>query len=297
MSFLMGYYAMSWTEPDSAPPAGNISAPINVSTITQGKAGILAVSALYDTDNTNYFINPGAVSPGISAALNGLVGIGTTAPGSALDINGVLTVRGTAAGSVSAAGQGKIYFDSTAKIFKVSSNGGNFQSLLAGPYFYKEYCCWRCHGSNNTGTPDSCSSTCTPPACASGDTDYGIHGVMTGGGVTSSGNPSAGSVKYGVYFNGYGYYYRLCATTKITYETSCCWRCHASDTTGKPTSCTYTCVPPSCNTGDTDLGIGNIALGGSISIMGPVGGINTGNQQMNMYAIGYGQSVRTCRKE
>lgn len=297
MSFFVGYYVLSWTEPSSVPPAGNVSAPINVSATAQGKAGALGVSILYDNDDSNYYLNPAAATTAFAAVLKGLVGIGTTTPGGKLDVNGDFILRGMAVPGVSSAGQGKIYFDSTANNFMVSKNAGGFNTLLTGPFFYKQYCCWRCHGSNNTGTPDSCSSTCTPIACAAGDTDYGISGVMSGGGVTSTGNPSQGSVKYGVYFNGYGYYYRLCATTKVTYETSCCWRCHASDTTGKPTSCTHTCVPPSCNGGDTDLGISNVALGGSISIMGPVGGINTGNQQMNMYAIGYGQSIRSCRTQ
>jgi hypothetical protein len=62
----------------------------------------------------------------------GSVGIGTTSPGTALDLNGALTVRGMAAPAVSAAGQGRIYFDSTSNTFQVSQNGGGYAPLVAG---------------------------------------------------------------------------------------------------------------------------------------------------------------------
>jgi trimeric autotransporter adhesin len=60
----------------------------------------------------------------------GNVGIGTTAPATALDLNGAWSVRGMAAPAVSVAGQGRIYFDSTANKFKVSENNGAYTDLV-----------------------------------------------------------------------------------------------------------------------------------------------------------------------
>lgn len=57
------------------------------------------------------------------------VGIGTTSPGTTLDVNGALTMRGITAPSVSASGQGIIYFDSTTNEFEVSQNGGAYTPL------------------------------------------------------------------------------------------------------------------------------------------------------------------------
>ncbi len=62
----------------------------------------------------------------------GNVGIGTTAPSTALDLNGAQTFRGMAAPAVSPAGQGRMYFDTTANKFKVSQNGGAYADLVGG---------------------------------------------------------------------------------------------------------------------------------------------------------------------
>ncbi len=304
-SFLIGWQVLGvWIEPGSAPPAGNLSTPINIGATAQTKSGNLYIlgnvgigatgSSPVNKLNVGGGMVVGTAYSGYIAPTDGLlvqgkVGIGTTDPdpltylhvNGAIKTNESLIVKGAAMPGVSASGEGRIYFDSTDNRLEVSEHAGVYKYLIttASSVFYKQYCCWRCEGGNKTGTPDTCSSTCNNmPACASGDIDYGIHGVMTGGGINSS-------TVTDISFNNYGYYYRLCSTTNPVYETSCCWHCHVSDTTGKPLSCSHTCVPPSCGS-DTDLGVGNIALGGSIS----AASIAT------TYAIGYGQSIRNCRK-
>jgi len=66
-------YAFAWTPPTGNPPAGNVSAPVNVSNSTQIKSGTLQV---------NGFRNIG------TTVLDGNVGIGTTAPEAKLQITG-----------------------------------------------------------------------------------------------------------------------------------------------------------------------------------------------------------------
>jgi len=88
---------IAWTEPTSAPPAGNIPAPINVGSQAQTKEGPLTIKAVLDVksevygqifrdqDEPNYYVNP--ASPGIAGTFLGNVGIGTTAPEAKLEIN------------------------------------------------------------------------------------------------------------------------------------------------------------------------------------------------------------------
>lgn len=62
----------------------------------------------------------------------GNVGIGATTPSTVLDINGAETMRGMAAPAVSPAGQGRIYFDSTLNVYRVSQSGGAYTNLVGG---------------------------------------------------------------------------------------------------------------------------------------------------------------------
>ncbi|KKS91555.1 MAG: hypothetical protein UV65_C0003G0008 [Parcubacteria group bacterium GW2011_GWF2_43_11] len=41
VSFAVAFYVVGWTEPTQAPPGGNVSAPLNTSSATQSKTGIL----------------------------------------------------------------------------------------------------------------------------------------------------------------------------------------------------------------------------------------------------------------
>jgi hypothetical protein len=67
---------------------------------------------------------------GLVASVGGNVGVGTTAPNTALDVNGAFSQRGMVAPAVSVAGEGRIYFDSTANKFKVSQNNGTYSDLV-----------------------------------------------------------------------------------------------------------------------------------------------------------------------
>jgi hypothetical protein len=62
----------------------------------------------------------------------GNIGIGNSSPTTVLDISGAITQRGMAAPAVSAAGQGRIYFDSTSNKFRASENGAAYADLVGG---------------------------------------------------------------------------------------------------------------------------------------------------------------------
>ena len=83
---------------------------------------------------------------------SGNVGIGSSAPNTTLDINGATSMRGIAAPALSPAGQGRIYFDSTANLYKVSQNGGAYANLVGGGGVGSQF-------SVNSTPPATCNST------------------------------------------------------------------------------------------------------------------------------------------
>jgi len=85
MSLFVSYIVFAWTEPSLSPPDGNVDTPLNTGATAQTKDNSLSITALYDTNDNNYWIDP--ASP-ISAILSGSVGIGTTAPTEKLTIAG-----------------------------------------------------------------------------------------------------------------------------------------------------------------------------------------------------------------
>ncbi|MBU4298706.1 fibronectin type III domain-containing protein [Patescibacteria group bacterium] len=109
----------AWTEPTSAPPAGNVSAPINAGPIGQSKQGNL----MLNTDGT---LANGLLVP------YGNVGIGTTEPEAKLDVNGAMIFRAVSQPAVSSPNQAVIYLDPTTKDLKVSINGQSYVILTSG---------------------------------------------------------------------------------------------------------------------------------------------------------------------
>ncbi|MDD5625891.1 MAG: hypothetical protein PHG83_01850 [Patescibacteria group bacterium] len=91
------------------------------------------------------------------------LGIGTTAPDTILDINGALTTRGMAAPATSPAGQGRIYFDSTANAFKVSENNGAYTNLVGGTNYWTQTATGNHIYNNNSGNV-GIGTTATPLA-------------------------------------------------------------------------------------------------------------------------------------
>jgi len=65
--------------------------------------------------------------------VEGKIGIGHTGTvNTALDMLGAISVKEMSAPAVSPSGEGRIYFDSTSKTFKVSENGGAYKGLFIG---------------------------------------------------------------------------------------------------------------------------------------------------------------------
>ena len=66
--FLANGLILAWTTPTSAPPAGNVSAPLNISSTAQIKSGGLYSSSdmrapiFYDQNNTGYYADPASNS-------------------------------------------------------------------------------------------------------------------------------------------------------------------------------------------------------------------------------------------
>lgn len=85
---------------------------------------------------------------------NGNVGIGTTEPGTALDLNGAFSLRQMSAPEPSPLNQGRLYFDSASKKFKVSENGAAYVDLTAGggAMGYEQV--------SNTCSSNTCSAPC-----------------------------------------------------------------------------------------------------------------------------------------
>ena len=94
MSFFVGYLVLAWTEPTNVPPGGNVSPPLNISSIGQYKSGGLTAGAsltppaaafyapaFYDSDELAYFVDPN----GPLSNLKGKLQIGNITTGSTTD--------------------------------------------------------------------------------------------------------------------------------------------------------------------------------------------------------------------
>jgi len=94
--------------------------------------------------------------------------------------------------------EGEIAYSSTKDTLYVN-NGSSWVAQGAGGTIYTIECSWSCSGLSW----GSCTSSCTPPDCASGFTSLGVGCVASGGGVAENNY-------YGNIFNGYGHCKRIC---------------------------------------------------------------------------------------
>ena len=120
LSISLGSLLAAWTAPASAPPEGNIAAPINASDTGQSKQGGLIL-------NTGDSVN------GLIVQF-GNVGIGTTSPQAKLEINGPLRVGNytTAARPICNVNLlGSFIFDLTENKLYVCTSGGIWSPMSA----------------------------------------------------------------------------------------------------------------------------------------------------------------------
>ena len=73
LSFSISAVYAQWAAPKQAPPAGNVSAPVNVGATTQDKNGVFRANGLRSF---------------VDLFVDGNVGIGTTNPQAKLDVSG-----------------------------------------------------------------------------------------------------------------------------------------------------------------------------------------------------------------
>ncbi len=113
--FAVAFYAFGWTEPTATPPAGNVSAPLNVSSTGQSKTGGL-------------ILNTGGAANGLIVQ-TGNVGIGVT-PTQKLDVNG--TTKTTGLQITTGAGAGKVLTSDASGTATWQASGGTLQQRVTG---------------------------------------------------------------------------------------------------------------------------------------------------------------------
>jgi len=99
--------------------------------------------------------------------------------------------------------EGEIAYSSVEDTLYVS-NGSTWVAQGGSVVIYSPKCSWNCE--RGTYGSCSCTSTCTPPSCASDYTDLGVGCTSQGGGASTSGTYAGWVV-----CNGYGYCERYCA--------------------------------------------------------------------------------------
>jgi hypothetical protein len=148
LSFLIVFLVYAaWTAPTSAPPAGNVDAPINVGLTNQLKSGKLGIST--DGVDINYGLTVGNSTNLLGIKTNGDIQMGTT------------VIKGD--GSIS----------TNLNADKVDDlNAADLLAAAGGKVSYAPKC--------NAGVNTWSLGTCTPPSCAVGYSDLGTSCVPSG---------------------------------------------------------------------------------------------------------------------
>ena len=156
--FTAGFYIIAWQEPSQTAPEGNVAAPLNTGSLPQSKSGSLSAPIFYDSQDSNYYLNPDG-----SSNLSGDLNVG----------NIVIKKDGSISTNLNA---DKVDDLNAADL--LAAGGGSIYSIK---------CAWSCAD----GTYDvmrstvNCISTCAPGSCYTGDTSLGTGCAGTGTGVSS----------------------------------------------------------------------------------------------------------------
>jgi len=56
--FAAGFYIFAWQEPSQIAPGGNVATPLNTGSLPQSKSGSISAPIFYDSQDSNYYLNP-----------------------------------------------------------------------------------------------------------------------------------------------------------------------------------------------------------------------------------------------
>jgi len=131
ISFLISYLVFAWSEPATTPPGDNVSAPLNVSSDPQAKAGRLDFTEFRDYNDVNYYVNPSG-----NSTFSGSVGIGTTTPIAKLTVvDGAILASGSTGGTPTSGGGTRLMWIPSQAAFRAGQvSGTQWDDVNIGAY-------------------------------------------------------------------------------------------------------------------------------------------------------------------
>jgi hypothetical protein len=222
----IGYLAIAWTEPGQAPPAGNVSDPLNTSLTAQSKEGALVLA-------TNSGVTTGLI------VQYGKVGIGTTNPGQRLTIEGSAPIAEIRSG-------GYLMMRPTGNDWDMrlradGAGASSYLSVYSGGDMVNPRMVVTAPGNVGIGTTNPGAKL---EVAGTGKFTGAVD--MTSQKITSLAGPTdAADAATKAYVDAQG-------AGGYLLETRCGWRTCSSSNIAVMGSCT----PPSCPTGYTDRGTG-----------------------------------------